>query len=187
MKKLELFLVAVIAACTSKESPPSAGDRAGAPVASSASGGSAAKPDEPGSAGAIDAAGHNMTGLRPHQAANCPAALAGTTTQIAMTPRGVDVSITAKDPAVAHRIAALAEFQVRGRTADAPHPHDKKHGASGRVGYCPIVVTDQTTVTMTPIASGTMVHVEARSPSRVTELQEMIKERAVRLPGYLSS
>jgi hypothetical protein len=186
MTKLALFLVAAIAACTSKGSPPSAGDRAGDPVAASA-GGSATKPDKPGSSDAIDTAAHNLTGLRPHQAANCPATLPGTTTQIAMTPRGVDVSITAKEPAVVHQIAALAEVHVRGRTAEAPHPHDKKHGGPGRVGYCPIVVTDQTTVTMTPIANGTMVHVEARSPSRVTELQEMIKERAVRLPGYLSS
>jgi hypothetical protein len=198
MTKLGLFLIAVIAACTSKSSPP-AGDRAGSQVAGAPSGGApptkpaeptgsaTPKPGEPIGATAVDTAGHNMTGLRPHQAANCPSSLPGTTTRLEMTPRGVDVTVTAKDPAVARRLVALAQLHVRGRTAEVPRLHDQKHGGPGTIGYCPILVTDQTPVTATPVHDGVTVHVEARSPSRVAELQELIKDRAVRLPGYLSS
>jgi formylmethanofuran dehydrogenase subunit D len=49
------------------------------------------------------------------------------------------------------------------------------------------VVSDETQVTISPLPDGATVHVEARSPRRVTELQELIKARAVQLPGYLSS
>ncbi|HEX3478969.1 MAG TPA: hypothetical protein VHT91_28295 [Kofleriaceae bacterium] len=49
------------------------------------------------------------------------------------------------------------------------------------------MVTDQTGVSMTPRPDGATLHVEARSPRRVAEVQMLIKARAVRLPGYLSS
>jgi TusA-related sulfurtransferase len=182
MTKLGVLLIAALVACNTKQPP--AGDRtgaqAGAVVTRAGSGtGSAASADE--------AAGHNLTGLHPHQGANCPSSLAGTTTQIAMTPRGVDVTVTAKDTAVARQIVALARLHARGRTAEKSHPHDGKHGGSGAVGYCPVASTDQTTVTMTPLPDGATLHVEARSPGHVTDVQEMVRERAVRLPGYVSS
>lgn len=128
-----------------------------------------------------------MTGLLQHHAANCPPSLPGTTTRLVMTTRGVDVSVTSKDSRIARRIVALAQFHASGRTAEVSRPHDQKHGGPGWSGYCPIIVSDQTTVTMTLIPHGATLHVEARAPSQVTELQQVIKARAVRLPGYTSS
>lgn len=188
LTKLGVLLIAAAAACKSREPPPPATDHTGSQVARApATGSAAAAPGESPSAATIDAAGRNLTGLRPHQAANCPSWLQGTSTRLAMTPRGVDVTVTSKNPTVVRGIAALAELHVRGRTADVPRAHDQKHGGSGRVGYCPIVVNDDTTVTDTPLDDGVTFHVEARSPDRVPALQELIKARAVRVPGYLSS
>lgn len=191
MTKLGLVLIAALAACKAKQPPPAAGDGTGSPVAGS----QVARSQGAGSQGAgsqaapaaEQGAGHNMTGLRPHQAENCPSSLPNATTRLANTPRGVDVTMTSSDAPTARRIVELAQLHVRGRTAEASHPHDQKHGGPGWIGYCPVVVTDETQVSITPLPDGATVHVEARSPSRVTELQQLVKARAVRLPGYLSS
>jgi hypothetical protein len=187
MTKLGILLIAALAACKAKEPPPR-GDQAGSQIGGAASG-SAAAPGAPGTPAdpARTGPGYNMTGLRPHQATNCPSSLASATTRLANTPRGVDVTVTSSDPATAHRIVELAQLHVRGRTAEAPRPHDQHHGGPGWIGYCPVIVTDQTQISITPRPDGAIVHVEARSASRVTELQELVKARAVRLPGYLSS
>jgi hypothetical protein len=210
MTKLAFVLIfagaagAAGAACRSHEPQPS--DQAGSQVtsptgatratgpagATSSAGGSAdtsapPAPGEPVGTTDVDRAGHNMTGLRPHQGANCPSQLPGTTTRLLMTPRGVDVSVTSRDPRMVRRIVAVAELHVRGRTADVSRPHDQKHGGPGIVGYCPVLVSDQTHVTMTRGPDGATLHVDARSPDRVAELQQLIKARAVRLPGYVSS
>ena len=187
MTKLGILLIAALAACKAKE-PPSRADPAEPPVAGS-SGGSAiassapATPEDPARSGP----GYNMTGQRPHQAANCPSWLPKSTTRIANTPRGVDVLVTSADPQTAHRIVELAQLHVRGRTAEVSRPHDQHHGGPGWIGYCPVMESDQTQVSMTPRADGATLHVEARSRERVAEIQALIKTRAVRLPGYLSS
>jgi hypothetical protein len=187
MIKLGVLLIATLAACKAKEPPPrddqTGSQVGGASGGSAAASGAPASPDDP----ARNGPGHNLTGLRPHQAANCPSSLPGATTRLASTPRGVDVTVTSTDPVTAHRIVDLAQLHVRGRTAEVSRPHDQHHGGPGWIGYCPVMVTDQTQVSMTPRPDGATLHVEARSPSRVAELQELIKARAVRLPGYLSS
>lgn len=186
MTKLGILLIVALAACKAKEPPGR--DPTGSQIAAPARGsGSAsdvpATPDETAHRGP----GYNLTGPRPHQGANCPSSLPRTTTRLANTPRGVDVTVTSTDPGTAHRIVELSQLHVRGRTAEAPHPHDQHHGGPGWVGYCPVMVSDQTQVSMTPRPDGATLHVEARSPERVAELQMLIKARAVQLPGYLSS
>jgi hypothetical protein len=201
MTKLGILLIAALVACKAKELPPR-GDQTGSEVAAPARGsgsaaGSAAgapatgTPGETASDTADDMAhrgpGYNLTGPRPHQAANCPSSLPRATTRLANTPRGVDVTVTSPDPVTAHRIVELSQLHVRGRTAEVPRAHDQHHGGPGWVGYCPVMVNDQTQISMTPRPDGATLHVEARSPERVSELQMLIKARAVRLPGYLSS
>jgi hypothetical protein len=129
----------------------------------------------------------NMSGARQRHGANCPAALPGTETKIKMTPRGVDVSITAKDPLVQRNVALLAEFHASRVTAAVSRPHNGLHGSDGRMGYCPIIVNAQTKVTATPIPGGVTLHVDALSAARVKEMQALIKQRAQQLPGYLPS
>lgn len=182
MIKAGLLLVAALAACKAKE-PPSGTDQTGSQAGAQAGSQAAGPVSEPAPTGPRD----NMTGLRPHRAENCPSSLPGTTTRITNTPRGVDVAVTSRDPATVHRITELAERQARGRTAEVSRPHDQHHGGSGWVGYCPVMVTDQTQVTITPRPDGAVLHVDARSPDRVSEIQTLIKARAVQLPGYLSS
>ncbi len=187
MTKLGVLLIAALAACKAKEPPPG-GDQTGSQVAgpargSGAASGAPATADNPAHYGP----GYNLTGLRPHQAANCPSLLPNATTRLANTPRGVDVTVTSTDPVTAHQIVELAQLHVRGRTAEVSRPHDQHHGGPGWIGYCPVMVTDQTQVSMTPRPDGATVHVDARSPDRVAEVQMLIKARAVRLPGYLSS
>jgi hypothetical protein len=166
MLSFRLLLIAAAVACdTGSSSAPESGT--GPP------------PAEP--------AGANLSGLRPHQGANCPASLPGANTAIAMTPVGVDVSVTSGDPATARRIVELAAFHARGVTAEASHPHDMQHGGTGRMGYCPIIVNEMTVITTTIKPGGVTVHVDARSPSDVREVQDLVKARAARLPGFFSS
>jgi TusA-related sulfurtransferase len=181
MTKLGLVLIAALAACKARQPPPGATDGTGSQGSGSATATAPVATTDP------QGAGHNLSGPRPHQAENCPSSLPNATTRLANTPRGVDVTVTSKDTATAHRIVELSQLHVRGRTAEASHPHDQKHGGPGWIGYCPVLVTNETQVSITPLPDGAIVHVEARSPSRVAELQELIKARAVRLPGYLSS
>jgi len=185
MTKLGVLLIIATIACRSKEPPPAARDRPGSDAAVGS--GSVARPAEPSSSAAIDKTARNMTGLRPHQGANCPSSLPGAVTQLELTPRGVDVTVTSKDASVQRGIVALAERHVHGRTAEVSKPHDQRHGGPGVVGYCPVIVTDQTMVTMTPIPGGVTLHVEARTSSAVPDIQEQVKARAARLPGQPSS
>ena len=186
------MIIAASVACRSKDAPPR--ERAGSAVATwpgaaaaAGSGSAATRPGEPVGTTAIDRAGRNMTGLRPHQGGNCPSSLPRTTTRIAMTPRGVDVTVTSTDRSVVRGIVALAERHVRDRTAEVSRPHDQKHGGPGSIGYCPVIASELTSVTVTPLPDGVTVHVDARAPSRVGELQDMVKQRAARMPGYESS
>jgi hypothetical protein len=189
--KLLIVLMAAAAACNSQEPAPTAGSGPTASARPAAP--PAPKPAPAPTTGSDDVdhkrstAENNMTGLRPHQAANCPAGLPGSETRIAMTPHGIDVTVTSKDARTIRRIIKLAELHTRARTAEKPRPHDTRHGGPGTIGYCPIIANDMTVLSMTIIGGGALVHVNARSPLRVQELQELVKARAARLPGYLSS
>ncbi|HEX7841682.1 MAG TPA: hypothetical protein VF469_29635, partial [Kofleriaceae bacterium] len=108
---------------------------------------------------------HNMTGPLQHHAANCPCVLPGTTTRIAMTPRGVDVSVTSNDRRTEHRIVELSVYQASGLNRQRSRPHNQLHGGPAWIGYCPLIVNDYTRVTATLIPHGAMLHVEALSPS----------------------
>jgi hypothetical protein len=199
MTKLPLLMVAAVAAvaCKAREAPPAAGlagSAAGESASASEGGSAGGKPGDtaavkPGKQAIkpIESGPQAMTGTRPRQGANCPASVPGASTKIELTPDGVDVSVTAKDPAVERQILELAAFHARGETAEVSKPHDGKHGGSGGVGYCPIIVNETTRITTSDIPGGVTLHIHARSPSRVKELQEMVKQRAMRLPGYLSA
>lgn len=104
-----------------------------------------------------------------------------------ITPRGVDVSVTSNDRRIEHRIVELAVYQASGLSRKPSRPHNQLHGGPAWIGYCPIIVNDYTRVTATLIPHGATLHVEALSLSTVPELQEVIKARAARLPGYVSS
>jgi hypothetical protein len=180
MMKLRMFLVVAAAtfACKSKEPSPSNNAPSDSPPSAPVAG----APGEP--AAPVPA---NMSGPRPRKSANCPSMIEGADTKLTMTPLGVDVTITSGDQAVQRQIQSLSEFHARGVTSQLKLPHSGHHGGNGEMGYCPIIVSDQTSVTTTTVAGGVTLHVNARAPSGVKDLQTRVRQRARLLPGYLSS
>ena len=112
---------------------------------------------------------------------NCPNALAGTTTNLTNTSDGVDLEITANDPATQQKIVQLAMVQAHmGHPNKAEMEHTGMHGGPGDNGYCPIIHT-ATTVTFTEIRGGAVIHVRAEAPQDVAKLQATIAGRVARL------
>jgi hypothetical protein len=115
--------------------------------------------------------------------ANCPSAVAGASTELAMTETGVDLVITAKDPDARRQIQSLAERHMRmGDPAGLPE-HSGLHGGPGSMGFCPII-HDATTVTATGTEAGATVHVRADEASKVGALQEETRSRVAGLRAH---
>jgi hypothetical protein len=129
----------------------------------------------------------NMSGLAPHRMASCPSAVPGSITRIEPTPDGIDVTVTAQDRDAERRIAALAELHRHpGAPALFGPMHTGMRTGSSRIGYCPILHRG-TTITTTVVPGGVRIHLQAAWPWRVKELQDLVAERASRLPGFASS
>ena len=108
---------------------------------------------------------------------NCPAAVTGATTRSSNTPFGVDLTITADDPASQRRIAELAALHERmGDPDGAAMRHTGLHGGPGGLGHCPVIHAD-TTVTFTRIRRGAVIHLRALLPSDVPRVQTIVAER----------
>lgn len=106
-----------------------------------------------------------------HGMANCPSAIAGSTTTVIDTADGVTLSITASDPAARRRIQQLAALQAQ---QGAPTPdearHTGRHGGPGFAGHCP-VMHESTAITATPTDEGATIHVATTNPARLRDLQ----------------
>jgi len=112
---------------------------------------------------------------------NCPNALAGAATNLSNTPDGVDLAITAIDPAIQQQIVQLAMVQAHmGHSNKSEMEHTGMHGGPGDIGFCPIVHT-ATTVTFTQVAGGAVIHVRAAAPQDVPHLQATTASRVARL------
>lgn len=108
---------------------------------------------------------------------NCPAAVAGATTQATNTAFGVDLTITANDPATQRRIIELsAMHEGMGDPDGSTTRHTGLHGGPGGLGRCP-VIHDATTVTFTRIRRGAVIHLRALMPSDVPRVQAVVAER----------
>jgi len=120
-------------------------------------------------------------GQLAHGMRNCPSALAGVKTNLTNTPEGVDLQITATDPAVRQQVLELANIQAHmGQPNKSEMVHTGMHGGPGDVGRCPIVHT-ATTVTFTVVPDGAQIHVRATVPADVPRLQAMVADRVARL------
>jgi len=112
-----------------------------------------------------------------HAMQNCPVAVAGATTRMTNTPSGVDLTITADDPASQRRIIELAALHERMGDPDTPAMrHTGLHGGPGGLGHCPVIHAE-TTVTFTRIRRGTVIHLRAVMPSDVPRVQAIVAER----------
>ena len=124
-------------------------------------------------------------GVRPgaleHSMANCPTAVRGAVTRAVNTEFGVDLTITADDPASQRRILELAarHEQIGDPDGSAPR-HTGRHGGPGGIGHCP-VIHDETTVTFTRLRRGAVIHLRALLPSDVARVQSIVNSRLAAL------
>lgn len=150
MKKL-MLVCAVLAACSSKPAPQSPGG-AEAPKSTA------------------------MTGEMEHGMMNCPSAVKGAETAVAMTASGVDITVTAKEPGAQAEIKRLAELHgQQGAMGEAPM-HTGLHGGPGAIGHCP-VIHEGTQVTIEPVEGGAILHVSAMAPDGAKAVQDRTTER----------
>ncbi len=118
-----------------------------------------------------------LTGAIPEHMRNCPSAVEGATTTAALTPDGVELTITAKDPDARREIAARAA--LHGQMLDPVwlvSPHSRAHGGPGSIGRCPIIHAN-TLVTYEPTSEGVLVHVISRTKGDVGRLQRATQAR----------
>lgn len=130
--------------------------------------------------------GPDMSGARERKMANCPSAVRGAITTTMPTPDGIDVTVTAPDPATERTIVGLAELHARFPRPLTPFPHNGLRGGGGRIGYCPFA-HDAATITTTAVPGGVRIHFGASSPERARDLQRIIQERAQNLRAFASS
>jgi hypothetical protein len=124
-----------------------------------------------------------QTGELERGMANCPSAVPGAVTELAMTSDGVDVIIAAEDPAARQQIVSLAERHMRmGGPAGLPE-HSGLHGGPGSIGHCPII-HDATRITTTRTVQGVIIHVRALVPGNVKALQDETRSRVAGLRAH---
>jgi len=116
-----------------------------------------------------------------HNMRNCPSSLAGSSTRATNTEAGVDLEITAADPAVQQKIVELATMHEKmGDPDGSAMEHTGLHGGPGVIGHCPIIHA-ATIVSVTRIGNGAMVHLRAVAPDGVAKLQAGVAERVAGL------
>jgi hypothetical protein len=130
--------------------------------------------------------GPNMSGARPRRMANCPSAVRGAITTTTPTPDGIDVVVTAPDPAAERKIVGLAEFHAQFPRPLSPFPHNGLGGGRGHIGFCPIV-RGTASITATAVPGGVRVHLSETSPERVRALQRIVQERTQNLRAFAQS
>lgn len=118
-----------------------------------------------------------LTGTLPKHMRNCPSGVTTAETVSSATVDGVDLTITSKDAAARQDILERAQLQAR-----QPDPfwffpeHSGLHGGPGTLGRCPIIHAN-TNVTYVELADGVRIHVAARDPSAVAQLQQATEAR----------
>jgi hypothetical protein len=112
-----------------------------------------------------------------HAMKNCPTAVAGATTQATNAAFGVDLTITAAEPASQRRIVELAALHERMGDPEGSAPrHTGLHGGPGSFGRCPVIHT-ATTVTFTRLHKGAVIHIRALLPEDVARVQALVMDR----------
>lgn len=109
--------------------------------------------------------------------ANCPSAVASARTVARRTTDGIDLVITAADSRARAAILARSELQDgMGEPLWFLPAHTGTHAGPGTIGRCPIIHTS-TFVDHDRTADGVIVHVRAREPAQVEQLQSATEAR----------
>lgn len=108
---------------------------------------------------------------------NCPTAVPGANVTSTHSEFGVEIEVTAPDPASQRRIIELAAMHERMGDPDGlTRQHTGLHGGPGGLGRCP-VIHSATTVRFTRIRKGAVIHVHALVPEDVARVQVIVAER----------
>jgi TusA-related sulfurtransferase len=109
--------------------------------------------------------------------AHCPDAVPGAKTVISDIPGGVQLTVTAADPAgatdVRTRIQALLDAQ---KTQSGNVRHSGNGEGGGLLGRCPVVLKN-TTVTAADVDSGSKITVMSKDPDEVDWLRRETRDR----------
>ena len=160
---LPLFLLAGCDSCNNKGS-------SGATPGASGSASAAASVSTPPAA--------SSAGLAPSgKMAHCPNAVPGATTDIKDVPGGVEITVTAQDPAATTDIRARVQALVEAQKNQNPNvKHTGQGEGGGLLGRCPIVLKD-TTITTADVTNGSKMTVAAKDPTEVDWLRRETRDR----------
>jgi hypothetical protein len=175
MRPLRFVLaLAAVAGCSSSQPKPTTPAQAPAAEAEAPPASTTAPAGEPQS---------NTSGRRERAMANCPSAVPGARTVSRNTEDGVDLAIIAESPDAERKIRHLAHAHARLGEPSGLGVHTGEHTGTGRIGYCPIVQTDGTTVTATDVPGGVQIHLHAARETAVTALQQQVAQRVAHVGG----
>jgi hypothetical protein len=131
---------------------------------------------------AATACGADTTGKKEHGMLNCPSAVDGAKTVLQRTDDGVDLTVTADDPAARRTVRVLARVHAAMHEPTSEKvEHGGQHGGPGSIGFCPVIHTG-TVVTFNDVPGGVRIHVSASSLDDVAALQLRTAQRVSALP-----
>ncbi len=130
--------------------------------------------------------GSDMTGKKELRMANCPAAVAGASTDVANLPNGVIVTVRAPDdPIAAEEIRRRVRFQLE--IVDQPERGAIEHTGvgtgSGRYGHCPGML-EETKFDVQWLSDGARMFVRADGPAEIARLQKSTRKRVAALAAH---
>jgi hypothetical protein len=121
-----------------------------------------------------------LTGRREHGMRHCPSSVPGSMTRSVATKDGVDVFVTAGDPAAQRQILALAQTHTRIANPSGLPTHDGNHNGPGTIGYCPIIHAN-TLVTVDDAPGGAVIHVTTADKTQREALRKATADRVAQL------
>jgi TusA-related sulfurtransferase len=169
-----------LAACDEKTSATAAAPVA--PPAASSTSLAVSAPQQaqvaPASSAVTVAASGNM--------AHCPNAVPSATTSLTNVEGGVELKITATDPAAVADIRARTKAILEVSKAPSAKKHDGNGGGGGPFGRCPVILRD-TTIEAADLEGGARITVRTKAPAEIDWLRREASERAAQLQAPGSS
>lgn len=119
----------------------------------------------------------NAAGAGGGKMLHCPSAADGSTTLVADTSGGVNVTITGKTDAATSDIRDRVKHLLQAAADPAPNgAHDGNGNGGGGLGRCPVVITD-TVITAKDVTGGSVVTVKATKPNGIDGLRKETRDR----------
>ncbi len=119
----------------------------------------------------------DLSGLKERGMANCPSAVPGASTRAVPLPDGVEVVVTASEPAQITEIRDRARRQATVSNHPAGlRPHTGIGSDTGEIGYCPVVLIDAD-VRAENVPTGARITVRPKDKANIAAVQKLTEER----------